>query len=105
MVTEWKLDPDCEGVDACDFDGYDEYDFQFRYLASRITTLCSEIERRCPRRKCWQWLDARSGGRHQMLMLILTLLCSIVLGVPALAVALLTLFREQRGNAKPEILR
>jgi hypothetical protein len=93
-----------EGVDACDFNGYDEYDFRFQYLASRITTPCSKIERRRLRRKCWQWLDVRSDERHQMLMLTLSLLCSIVLGVLALIVALLTLFREGRGNAKRELL-
>jgi hypothetical protein len=105
MVAEWKLDPDCMKLDVCDFEGFHEYDFQFQYLASRIRAVCCEVQKRRPRRRCWQWLDVRSDERHQMLMLLLTLLCSTVLGVLALVVALFTLFREERGNGKLELLR
>lgn len=66
-----------------------EIEGEYRYLASRLRDLYSEIENPTPRGRFEEWFERRIAQRYFMMATLGGLLAAIVLGLLGLAVGIL----------------
>lgn len=86
LVSKGVFDKDMLSLELRDVRHRHEIEGEYRYLASRLRDLYSEIENPTPRGHLEEWFQRRIAQRYFMMATLGGLLAAIILGILGLAV-------------------
>lgn len=78
-----------------------EDDIEFKYFGSRMSELLEEIENPAPDGLLEKWLERKSGARYLMLATLIGVLFAVLLGILALAVAIIQTYISYQAWKHP----